>query len=100
MKKLIAVVVCAAALCGCHFYENSGSKMDVGDTTILPRVESADGNFAIDVYTSLRGARVWTAKDSKVRTEYHCDSKSSTFGIFSSTNHMDLIVEVEPLNMN
>lgn len=51
----------------------------------------------VRVFQSIKGSRVWTAKDSKVTIKYNNAYTNSYFGVVTLRDNMELDVEIEPL---
>jgi hypothetical protein len=84
-------------LSGC-ISEHSGSTTTVGEETALPEISNASDTIKVRVFQSIKGARVWTAKDSKVRIKYFNSYTNTYFGIATTSDSMNLEVEIEPLS--
>jgi len=93
----IAAIILAAAMCGGCASENTGSSTVVGEQTILPEITDSSDNVAVRVFEDIKGARVWTAKDSKVTIKYTNAWTNNVFSIYESRGSMGLDVEIEPL---
>jgi hypothetical protein len=96
MKRLLATLA-LTAICGC-MSENTGSSTIVGEQLALPEITDSSDSVAVRVYESIKGARVWTAKDSKVSVEYENCYTNTYFGIVDTRDYMKLKVKVEPLD--
>lgn len=83
-------------LSGC-ISEHSGSTTTVGEEIAWPEVSDSSDTVKIRVFQSIKGARVWTAKDSKVTIKYHNAYTNSYFGVVTLRDNMKLDVEIEPL---
>lgn len=97
MKSVIAIVAIAAAVCGCAWDKEMGSRTVVGNHRVLPKVCTNDGNAEIDIYETVEGAVITTRKDSKVEVEYDNAYTNSIFGVWDWWGRMKLKVYVEPL---
>lgn len=97
MKCWLAVVA-ACLFAGC-VNSNTGSRTVVGEQMSLPEVTDSTDSLAVRIYESVKGAKVWTAKDSEVTVTYACASTNSYFGIVRTESAMNLEVTVEPLNV-
>lgn len=84
-------------LSGC-ISEHSGSITTVGEDTALPEISNASGSVKVRVFQSIKGARVWTAKDSKVTIAYKHSCTNTYFGMFTSDNNTELKVKIEPIS--
>lgn len=94
-----APILCAAmGLSGC-ISENTGSTTVVGAQTALPEISDASGSLTIRVYETIKGARVWTAKDSKVTVEYTNAYTNNYLGVVETQDQTSLKVKVEPLDL-
>lgn len=87
----------AAILSGC-ISEHSGSTTTVGEETALPELSNASDTIKVRVFQSIKGARVWTAKDSKVEIRYKNSYTNTYFGIATFSDSMDLKVKIEPMS--
>lgn len=92
----VAVLLIGSLAGGC-VSENTGSSTIVGEQMALPQITDGSDSLAINVYESIKGARVWTAKDSKVEIVYANAYTNSYFGIVRTHDAMQLKVKVEPL---
>lgn len=87
-------------LVGCET-PDTGLSAVVGEHTALPEVSDAGGDMTIRVYESVKGARVWSRQNSKVKIDYNCTTTNSyCFGLFEYWGKMKLKVDVEPLDMS
>ncbi len=93
---LLAFVAC---LSGC-VNPNTGTSTIIGEQLALPEISDATDNISVRVYESIKGARVWTAKDSVVSVEYANTYTNTYFGIVETRDSMRLKVKVEPCEMN
>lgn len=92
---LVALALAFVVLCGgCA---NTGSRVVVGEQCALPEVSDAADNFSARIYEDIKGASVWTRKDSEVRVAYRCAYTNSYFGILHTRSDMQLDVTVTPL---
>lgn len=85
-----------AALAGVGGCKQTGVSLVVGEQMLLPEITDAGDNLAIRLYEDVKGARVWSAKNSIVRTEYTCVTTNNYFGLVSTQGEMTLKVDVEP----
>lgn len=92
---LVALALAFVVLCGgCA---NTGSRVVVGEQCALPEVSDAADNFSARIYEDIKGASVWTRKDSEVRVAYRCAYTNSYFGLLHTQSDMQLDVTVTPL---
>lgn len=96
MKKVIAIVCVALALCGCYT-KNAGSYTVVGEHTMLPELSDAGDNIAVRIYQSVEGAKVWTAKNSIVKIRYDNSYTNTYAGVIEKIGKMGLEVEINPV---
>ncbi len=89
---VIALVSCAA---GC-VNPNTGTSTIVGEQIALPQITDSGDNISVRVYESIKGARVWTAKNSEVTVEYANSYTNTYFGIVETADSMRLKVKVAP----
>lgn len=94
---LVFALLCVANLCGGCMSENTGSSTVVGEQMALPQITDSSDSIAVNVYESIKGARVWTAKDSKVSITYTNCYTNRYFGIVETQDSMSLKVAIEPL---
>jgi len=96
MRDLVTFLLGAAllALCGCV---NTGSRVVVGEQYALPEVSDAADNFSAKIYEDIKGASVWTRKDSEVHVVYRCAYTNSYCGVVHTQSDMSLDVTVTPL---
>ncbi len=99
LLALAFLLAFAACLSGC-VNPNTGTSTIIGEQLALPEVSDATDNISVRVYESIKGARVWTAKDSVVSVEYANTYTNSYFGIVETRDTMKLKVKVEPCEMN
>ena len=91
----LGVVAIAASVCGC-VNPNTGTCTIIGEQLALPEITDSSDSIAVRVYESIKGARVWTAKDSVVSVEYANAYTNTYFGIVEMRDSMRLKVKVEP----
>lgn len=97
MKRLmVAAAVLALAGCGLKY---AGSRIVVGEQTALPELSDTTDSVTLRMFESVKGAKVWTAKDSLVKAAYTNIYTNSYFGIVDTVGQMILNVVVEPLDM-
>ena len=92
---LFGALAIATALAGC-VNPNTGTCTIIGEQLALPEITDSSDSIAVRVYESIKGARVWTAKDSVVSVEYANAYTNSYFGIVEMRDSMKLKVKVEP----
>ena len=92
---LCGALAIATALCGCA-NPNTGTCTIIGEQLALPEITDSSDSIAVRVYESIKGARVWTAKDSVVSVEYANAYTNTYFGIVEMRDSMKLKVKVEP----
>ena len=92
---VLGAVLAAALLAGCAS-EYTGSRTVVGEQTALPELSDSSDSVSLRVYESVKGAKVWTAKDCNVRIAYTNAYTNTYFGILESRDYMTLTVEIEP----
>lgn len=97
MKRVFASVLVAIAFVGC-MSENTGSSTTIGEEFSLPEISDSAYSINVKVFQSIKGAKIWTAKDSKVQVEYDNAYTNDYFGIFKFIDSMRLKVKVEPLD--
>lgn len=93
---IAAVIV---LLSGCKsFYENTGSNTEVGEVFAPVKITEPTSSWNVELLFNLTGARVWTAKDSRVTTHYRNSyTNNYLFGMVERKGVQDFDVEVEPL---
>ena len=95
------VLILAAAIAfltgGCR---NAGTYAVVGD--LNAPVDISDGSDTVNVRAlfSLTGAKVWSARDSKVAMTYTNVYTNAYFGIVDTQGSQGFRVEVEPLDVS
>ena len=62
----------------------------------LPELSDSSDSVSVRVYESVKGAKVWTAKDCNVTIAYTNAYTNSYFGIFDMRDSMTLAVKIEP----
>ena len=93
---VLGAVLAAALLAGCRSSECTGSRTVVGEQFALPELSDSSDSVSLRVYESVKGAKVWTAKDCNVRIAYTNAYTNTYFGVFESRDYMTLTVEIEP----
>lgn len=86
-------------LSGC-ISEHSGSTTTVGEEIAWPEVSNGSDTVKVRVFQSIKGARVWTAKDSNVSIEYQNSYTNIYFGLISLSDYMKLKVKITPMTNN
>ena len=99
MKKIIVILALVAAVSGC-ISENTGSSTIVGEQFALPEITDSSDSVVIRSFESIKGARIWTAKDSKVSVEYQNCYTNTYLGCVETKEYMKLKVEIEPLQVD
>lgn len=92
----VLVAAISAALLGCTSTEYTGSRTIVGEQTALPELSDSSDSVSLRVYESVKGAKVWTAKDCNVEIAYTNAYTNTYFGIVESRDYMTLTVKIEP----
>jgi len=92
---VLGAVLAAALLAGCA-PGYTGSRTVVGEQTALPELSDSSDSVSLRVYESVKGAKVWTAKDCNVRIAYTNAYTNTYFGILESRDYMTLTVKIEP----
>ena len=95
LVALLTVLGLASLVCGC-VNPNTGTCTVIGEQMALPEITDSSDSIAVRVYESIKGARVWTAKDSVVSVEYANAYTNTYFGIVEMRDSMKLKVKVEP----
>lgn len=93
-ERAVSLFLCAA-VCGC-VNPNTGTCTIIGEQMALPEITDSSDSIAVRIYESIKGARVWTAKDSVVAVEYSNAYTNTYFGIVETRDAMRLRVKVEP----
>lgn len=92
---MLGAALAAALLAGCSS-EYAGSRTVVGEQSALPELSDSSDSVSLRVYESVKGAKVWTAKDCNVTIAYTNAYTNTYFGIVESRDYMTLNVEIEP----
>lgn len=92
----LPAAVLAALLAGCASTEYTGSRTVVGEQTALPELSDSSDSVSLRVYESVKGAKVWTAKDCNVTIAYTNSYTNTYFGILESRDFMTLSVKINP----
>ena len=95
MKKMFAFFCICAVLVGCTT-KYTGSRTLVGEQLAMPELSDSADTVSLRVYESVKGAKVWTAKDSRVSIKYANAYTNNYFGLVESQNNMKLDVLIEP----
>lgn len=93
MRFMLAALALLAAGC---VSEYTGSSTIVGEQLVLPEVSDSSDNVSLRVYENIKGARVWTAKDSSVSIAYTNSYTNTYFGIVDTKDTMILNVTITP----
>lgn len=87
-----------ALVAGCTTPEYTGSRTVVGEEIAWPEISDDSGLIKVRVFQSIKGAKVWTAKDSRVIAKYHNTyTNSYFFNTVVLKDTMTLELEIEPL---
>lgn len=91
-------LVCAAAhlalLVGCA---NTGTYAVVGDVSAPIDVSDASDTYTIRAFFSLRGAKAWSARNSRTKVTYTNNyTNAYLFGMIDTQGVQQFEVEVEP----
>ena len=92
---MLGAILAAVLLAGCTS-EYTGSRTVVGEQVALPELSDSSDSVSLRVYESVKGAKVWTAKDCNVEIAYTNAYTNSYFGIFEMRDYMTLSVKIEP----
>lgn len=92
---MTATLALAALVSGC-MNPNTGTCTVIGEQLALPEITDSSDSIAVRVYESIKGARVWTARNSVVSVVYENAYTNSYFGIVEMRDSMKLRVKVEP----
>ena len=95
-----ATVALVASFAGCTSGEYTGSRTIVGEQFALPELSDSSDSVSLRVYESVKGAKVWTAKDCNVTIAYTNAYTNSYFGIAEARNYMTLHVKIEPCEVS
>lgn len=96
---MLGAILAAALLAGCAL-GYTGSRTVVGEQTALPELSDSSDSVSVRVYESVKGAKVWTAKDCNVTIVYTNAYTNSYFGIFEMRDSMTLAVKIEPCEVS
>ena len=97
-RGMLGAILATAFLAGCAS-EYTGSRTVVGEQTALPELSDSSDSVSLRVYESVKGAKVWTAKDCNVHIAYTNAYTNTYFGILESRDYMTLSVKIEPCDM-
>ena len=95
-----AFAAIAVFVCGCTTGEYTGSRTIVGEQDSLPELSDSGDTVTVKVYESVKGAKVWTAKDCNVKIAYTNAYTNTYFGVLDRRNYMTLAVEIEPCEVS
>lgn len=87
--------LCALGGAGC-VSKYTGSRTVVGEQMAFPELTDSSDSVSLRVFESIKGARIWTAKDSRVRVEYANTYTNLYFGVVETRDAMRLTVDIEP----
>lgn len=97
MRKLLFAAAAALALAGCHT-EFTGATVTVGEQMALPQITDTTDSIAVNIYESVKGAKIYSRKDSLITITYRNVYTNEYFGIVTTREYMDLSVKIEPLD--
>ena len=92
---VLVAILAAALLAGCAS-EYTGSRTVVGEQISLPELSDSSDSVSVRIYESVKGAKVWTAKDCNVHIAYTNAYTNTYFGVLESRDYMTLSVKIEP----
>lgn len=95
MNKLLIATIALLLLVGCTS-ESTGSRTIVGEQDALPELSDSSDSVSLRVYESVKGAKVWTAKDCNVTIDYTNAYTNIYFSVLDFRNYMTLHVKIEP----
>ena len=91
---MIALAAFAALLAGCA---NTGTYAVVGDVSAPIDVSDASDTYTIRAFFSLRGAKAWSARNSRTKVTYTNNyTNAYLFGMVDTKGIQQFEVEVEP----
>ena len=96
VKMAAIVALLALSNCGCTSGEYTGSRTIVGEQDALPELSDSSDSVSLKVYETVKGAKVWTAKDCNVTIDYTNAYTNIYFGVLDFRNYMTLHVKIEP----
>ena len=96
---LLGAILAMALLAGCAS-GYTGSRTVVGEQTALPELSDSSDSVSVRVYESVKGAKVWTAKDCNVNIVYTNAYTNTYSGIIESRDYMTLSVKIEPCEVS
>ena len=88
-------MIASVVLAGC-MSEYTGSRTIVGEQMSLPELSDGSDSVSVRIYESVKGAKVWTAKDCNVEIAYANAYTNTYFGIVENRDSMTLSVTIEP----
>lgn len=93
----LLLALLAAYMTGCKgFYSQSGSRITVGESLVYPDISESADDISFKLVENIKGAKIWTARDSIVVADYQCSSTNDYLGCIHSRSAMSLKVEVRP----
>lgn len=96
MRTLVlSLVLITLSLIGCTSLDK-GSRIVVGEETILPELVSDKSTLSLRIFESVKGATVMTAEDALLRVSYSNTCKNTYLGIVSVDDTMALSLTLEP----
>ena len=94
MKRLLFVALLALMLVGCR---NTGTYAVVGELDAPVDISDGSDTLNIRALFSLTGAKVWSARDTRVTMTYtNCYTNAYLFGMVEKRGRQDFGVEVDP----
>ena len=95
--KITALAVCIAALAAIAGCRGTGTYAHVGDVTAPVEVSDSSDTINVRALFSMRGAKVWSAKDSIVAMTYTNDyTNSYLYGMVETRGRQNFGVDVNP----
>lgn len=94
MKRLLFVALLALMLAGCR---NTGTYAVVGELDAPVDISDGSDTLNIRALFSLTGAKVWSARDTRVKMTYtNCYTNEYLFGMVEKRGRQDFGVNVDP----
>lgn len=87
------------AVCTGCMSENTGMRLTIGDSAVLPQISTADGELSLNIYETIGGMNFITRKDCLVTFNYAEAHTNRYFGVVETVGYKKVTGKVEPLEV-
>lgn len=85
------------SLLGCTNPKYAGANVVIGDEVAFPEISNSSETVKVRVFQSVKGAKIWTAKDCRLEAKYtNTYTNSYFFGAVNLIDSMALDLTIEP----